>query len=147
MKVLVSACLLGRSCKYDGGSNRDSHVLELLKGHEVFPVCPEVMGGRPVPRPPVEICGGRALEKDGTSRDMEFQKGAELALGVAIQNDVELCILQSRSPSCGVRQVYDGTFTSRKINGHGIFAGMLMDNGFKVIDREELTECNNIELL
>ena len=138
MKILVSACLLGINCKYDGRNNLNPGLLEYLEGHEVIPVCPEVLGGRPVPRPPVEIVDGIVREKDGTSRDEEFRKGAEEGLRIALEKGANLAILQSRSPSCGVNQIYDGSFSHRKTEGRGVFAGLLIRKGLRVIDVEDL---------
>lgn len=138
MKIMVSACLLGENCKYSGGSNRDENVLAFLKGHEVIPVCPEVMGGLPTPRLPAEIVGGEVINKAGVSVDREYRLGAKAALEIALREKIDLAILQSRSPSCGVKEIYDGTFTGTKIPGQGIFAGQLMANGFAVLDREDV---------
>ena len=138
MKIMVSACLLGENCKYSGGNNRDERVLAFLKGHEVIPVCPEVMGGLPTPRPPAEIVHGEVINREGVSVDDEYRLGAKVALDIAMREKIDLAILQSRSPSCGVKQIYDGTFTGTKIPGHGIFAGQLMAHGFAVLDREEV---------
>ena len=135
---MVSACLLGENCKYSGGNNRDERVLAFLKGHEVIPVCPEVMGGLPTPRPPAEIVHGEVINREGVSVDDEYRLGAKVALDIAMREKIDLAILQSRSPSCGVKQIYDGTFTGTKIPGHGIFAGQLMAHGFAVLDREEV---------
>ncbi len=109
-----------------------------IKGHEVIPVCPEVMGGLPTPREPSEIVDGIVSHKDGKSVDKEFRKGAEIALKKVKESGAELVILQSRSPSCGVRSVYDGTFSGTIIPGQGIFAKLLADNNIKVLDVSEL---------
>ena len=101
MKIMVSACLLGENCKYNGGNNRNEKVLEYIKGHEVIPVCPEVMGGLPTPRVPAEIVNDIVTNKEGIKVDTEFRKGAGMALEIAKENQVDLVILQSRSPSCG----------------------------------------------
>lgn len=138
MKILVSACLLGENCKYSGGNNRSEHVLRFVKGHEIFPVCPEVMGGLPVPRPPAEIVNGVVMNTEGVSVDKEFRLGAQKALAIALENQVDLAILQSRSPSCGPKAVYDGSFSKRLIPGMGIFAAMLKEHGIRVIDLEDL---------
>lgn len=138
MKIMVSACLLGENCKYSGGNNRNEKVLEYIKGHEVFPVCPEVMGGLPTPRVPAEIIGGKVVNKDGVSVDREFRAGAQTALEIAKREQIDLAILQPRSPSCGAREIYDGTFSGRRIPGQGVFARMLCENGFRVVDAEEL---------
>ena len=138
MKIMVSACLLGENCKYNGGNNLSQKVLDFIKGHEVIPVCPEVMGGLPTPRLSSEIVNGVVTASDGHSVDDEFRKGAHMGLALAEENKVELVILQSRSPSCGVKQVYDGTFSGNKIEGQGIFAQLLIENGYKIVDVEDL---------
>ena len=138
MKILVSACLMGENCKYNGGNNYSEAVLEYVKGHEVISVCPEVMGVLSIPRSSAEIVNGKVINTDNISVDKEFRDGADKALKIALDNQVDLAILQSRSPSCGVKEIYDGTFTKTKIKGMGIFAKLLKDNGIKLIDVEEL---------
>ena len=138
MKIMVSACLLGQNCKYSGGNNRSEKVLAYVRGHEVIPVCPEVMGGLPTPRLPAEIVGGEVINKAGTSVEREFRLGAQLALEIAKREKIDLAILQSRSPSCGPKEIYDGTFSGTKIPGRGVFAQQLIQNGFAVMDKEDL---------
>lgn len=138
MKVLVSACLLGDDCKYDGGNNRNESVIKFVAGHKVVPICPEVLGGLPTPREPSEMIGSRVINKEGISVDEQFCTGAKRALTIALENEVDMAILQSRSPSCGVNEVYDGTFTGTLIPGRGIFAQMLVDAGINVIDAGEI---------
>ncbi len=134
MKILVSACLLGEDCKYDGGNNFNEAVLALTAKHELVPVCPEVLGGLPIPRVPCEIVGELVVSREGENVDDQFRRGARKALEIALENDVDLAILQPRSPSCGVRQRYDGTFSGRKIPGSGIFAQLLHDRGIPATD-------------
>lgn len=138
MKIMVSACLLGENCKYNGGNNLSEKVMNYVKGHEVIPVCPEVLGGLSTPRLSSEIVDGVVTASNGRSVDMEFRKGAQMGLDLAKENEVDLVILQSRSPSCGVKQIYDGTFSGNKIAGQGIFARLLTENGYKIIDVEDL---------
>ena len=138
LKIAVSACLLGDNCKYNGGNNFSEKVAKFVQGHEVIPVCPEVMGGLPTPRESSEIVDGVVRHKDGTSVDEEFRRGAEIALEKVLENGVELVILQSRSPSCGVKQVYDGTFSGTLIPGQGVFAKLLTENGIEVLDVSDL---------
>lgn len=138
MKILVSACLLGRDCKYNGGNNRNECLLEFLKDHEVIPVCPEVLGGLPIPRDPAEIVGDTVRTGSGRSVDREYRIGAERALKIGMEAGAQLAILQSRSPSCGVKEIYDGSFTRRKIPGKGIFARVLEANGIPMVDIEDL---------
>ena len=138
MKIIVSACLLGQKCKYNGGDNFSEKVAEYIKGHEVIPVCPELEGGLPVPRIPCEIVDGVVTNIDREIKDAEFRKGAGICLRRALDEKADLAILQSRSPSCGVNQVYDGSFTGKLKEGRGIFAELLAENGIKVIDAEDL---------
>ncbi len=138
MTIAVSACLLGENCKYNGGNNFSEKVREFTEGHEVIPVCPEVLGGLPTPREPSEIVNGVVCHKDGTSVDEEFRRGAELALAIVKEHNADLVILQSRSPSCGVNCVYDGTFSGKTVAGQGVFAALLTENGIKVVDVADL---------
>ena len=138
MKIAVSACLLGENCKYNGGNNYSKKVIEYIKGHEVVPVCPEVLGGLPTPRESAEIVNGKVSHKDGTSVDKEFRRGAETALEIIKEQQVDFVILQSRSPSCGVNTIYDGSFSGKIISGQGVFANLLQKNGIKVIDVKDL---------
>lgn len=138
MKILCSACLLGENCKYNGNSNYNNAVINYIAGHEVLSVCPEVLGGLSIPRKPVELLNGMAIHSDGTSVDREFRTGAKKAVDLAVSEEVDLAILQSRSPSCGVKQIYDGTFSHSLISGQGIFARMLVEAGIKVMDAEDI---------
>lgn len=140
MKILVSACLLGKNCKYNGGNNLNQGVLEFIEGHEIIGVCPEQLGGLSTPRLPAEIVDGVVTNKEGVSVDAEFRKGAQSALAAALENKVDLAILQSRSPSCGVKEIYDGSFSGKKIKGQGVFAKLLSAHGIKVLDAEDVAE-------
>lgn len=140
MKILVSACLLGKNCKYNGGNNLNQGVLDFVEGHEVIGVCPEQLGGLSTPRLPAEIVDGVVTNKEGVSVDAEFRKGAQAALAAALENKVDLAILQSRSPSCGVKEIYDGSFSGKKIKGQGVFAKLLSAHGIKVLDAEDVAE-------
>ena len=137
MKIMVSACLLGENVKYNGGNNRSEELISWLSGHTVIPVCPEVLGGLPVPRHPAEIVHGKVMNQED-SVDTEFREGARKALDLAKREAPDLIILQSRSPSCGVNEIYDGTFSGRKIPGQGIFAKAAMEAGFNVRDVEDV---------
>ena len=140
MKILVSACLLGKNCKYNGGNNLNQRVLDFIEGHEVIGVCPEQLGGLSTPRLPAEIVDGVVMNKEGISVDAEFRKGAQTALAAALENKVDLAILQSRSPSCGVKEIYDGSFSGKRIKGQGVFAKLLSAHGIKVLDAENVSE-------
>lgn len=138
MKIAVSACLLGENCKYNGGNNYNEKVMEFVKGHEVIGICPELLGGLPVPRKPAEIVDGIVRTKDGASVNEEFRHGAEAAMNIIEENDIELVILQSRSPSCGAKKIYDGTFSGNLIVGQGVFAQMLAKRNYKTVDVSDL---------
>lgn len=138
MKIMVSACLLGENCKYNGGNNFSEKVMDFLEGHEIIPVCPEVSGGLTVPRTPSEIVNGVVMASDGRDVDLEFRTGAELCLKKALEENVDLVILKSKSPSCGVKRIYDGTFSGRLIEGQGVFARLMTENAFHVMDEEDL---------
>ena len=138
MKIMVSACLAGENCKYNGGSNRNEKVLRLMEENEVILVCPEQLGGLPTPRTPCEICNGVVMTKDGRVVDQEFRAGASKCLETALREQPDLIVLQSRSPSCGVKQRYDGTFSGKLTEGSGVTAELLMKNGFRCVDVEDL---------
>lgn len=138
MKIMVSACLLGENCRYDGGNNRAENVLRMLDGNEVIAVCPEQMGGLPTPRVPSEVRDGIVVAQDGRVVDHEFRAGAEECLRIAQREQPDLVVLQSRSPSCGVNQRYDGTFSGTLTDEPGVTAHLLMQNGFKVVDAEDV---------
>ena len=138
MKVLVSACLLGRNCKYNGGNNYCARVADFVRDKDVVEVCPEMAAGLGVPRTPVEIVDGILTDRDGNSVDAVLRAAAAEVLSQLRNLDITCAVLQSRSPTCGVNQVYDGSFSGKLIPGQGIFARMLMDNGYTVIGAEDL---------
>lgn len=138
MKVIVSACLLGENCKYSGGNNYNSAVAAYLKDKEIIPVCPERLAGLGVPRTPVEIVDGVLTGKDGTVVDKILRRTAEELAQDLLREGASCAVLQSRSPTCGVNQVYDGTFTGKLIPGMGVFAWALRDRGCEVIDAEDI---------
>lgn len=140
MTILVSACLLGENCKYNGGNNLNERVLRYIAGHEIIPVCPEMLGGLPSPRKPVEWRDGHAVTRDGDDWTAEFRLGVARAMALIGDRPIDLAILQSRSPTCGVKQVYDGTFTGRKIPGQGALAKALAERGIPLMDAEDVPE-------
>ena len=139
MKILVSACLLGTPCRYDGKSKPCPAVLALSERHELIPVCPEVDGGLSTPRAPSELqpdrCVINALGEDVTSA---YLRGAEIALQTATERSVSLAILKAKSPSCGCGKIYDGSFSRSLIPGDGVTAALLKKNGLRVLTEEEL---------
>ena len=137
-KIVVSACLLGENCKYSGGHNWDPRVAEFVRGREVIPVCPEVLAGLGIPRIPIEIRNGVVVRKDGVVVDEAIRAAVSQILDALKEEDVECAVLKSRSPTCGVRQVYDGTFTGTLVDGAGVTAQLLIENGFQCVDIEDL---------
>ena len=140
MKILVSACLLGRNCKYNGGNNYDPKVEALLKDHVAVEICPELMAGLGVPRTPIKIVNGEVKDRNGNSVDAALRGSVDMILNQVRREGIRYAILKSRSPTCGVRQVYDGTFSGTLIDGAGVLAQALMDAGCQVIDSEELPD-------
>jgi len=138
MKVVVSACLLGENCKYNGGNNYSESVMEFVKGREVIPVCPERLAGLGIPRTPIEIRGDRVISRDGKDVTAALREAVQKILAQLSAEDVECVVLKSRSPTCGVKQVYDGIFTGTLVDGMGVLARALADAGYKVVDAEDL---------
>ena len=134
MNILVSRCLLGEPCRYDGASKPVEGVRRLAEeGHTLSPVCPEVEGGLPTPRPPAEIQGDRSVvNRTGADVTAQYQAGACKALELARTHGCTVAILKEKSPSCGNGQIYDGSFTGRLIPGQGITAELLTRHGIRV---------------
>ena len=137
MSIIISSCLLGCNCKYNGGNNANERVIEFVKGKDVISICPEQMGDLTTPRPPAEIVDGIVMNVEGESVDAAFKKGVNSAMELIQSKRIDFAILQSRSPSCGVNQIYDGTFSGTLIKGQGVFAKALTSLGIKVIDVED----------
>lgn len=137
-KILVSACLMGENCKYNGKSNRNQKVIDLVEGRQIIPMCPEVMAGMGIPRTPIEIVDGVLMDRNGNNVDEMLRRAVEEAMEFVKQQEIACCILQSRSPTCGVNQVYDGSFTGCLIPGSGVFAQALKEAGIPVVDAEDV---------
>ena len=137
MTVLVSACLLGFNCKYSGGNNLSKPLMAFLADKVVISVCPEVMGGLPVPRIPSEQKDAVVIDREGHCVDMAFRLGVERIMDAISPMKIDLAILQPRSPSCGVGKIYDGTFTGTLTDGMGIFADSLRKAGIQVMTAED----------
>ena len=138
-KILVSVCLLGENCKYNGGNNYNPRVVEFLKDKEVISICPEIMAGMGCPRNPIEIVDGVLTDCHGKNVDSLIRKSVMEIMERIRDEEIQCAVLQSRSPTCGVNQVYDGTFSGKLIPGSGIFAKSLMDAGYLVIDGEDIS--------
>ncbi|WP_319780896.1 DUF523 domain-containing protein [Maridesulfovibrio sp.] len=129
---IVSGCLAGLCCRYDGGNNADERVMKLVAEGRAIPVCPEQLGGLATPRPPCEIVNGKILSNEGNDVTEKFTRGAEEALKLAKLVGSKKAILKARSPSCGIGRIYDGTFSGKLIDGDGFFAALLRKENFEL---------------
>lgn len=140
MTILVSACLLGVPCRYDGQSKAHPLARALCEKHHVVPVCGEIFGGLPTPRPPAEIQGDRVVTRDGRDVTEAYRRGAEAAAQLARLTGAQAAVLKERSPSCGSGAVYDGTFSGVLTEGWGITAALLRQQGLQVVGESRLEE-------
>ena len=145
MKILVSACLLGEACRYDGASRLCEHIIKLKERHTLIPVCPEVMGGLPTPRPASEIQpDGRLVNLLGEDVTAEYRRGAETVLALAREHGASVAILKEKSPACGKGRVYDGSFAGTLRAGNGVCAALLLENGIRVLGESEAEEIDSL---
>jgi len=138
--MLISACLIGEYCRYDGQNSVRSDLLALLQGEALIPVCPEIAGGLPTPRPPAEIRGEQVVRENGEIVTAQFMRGAEICLDAGLTGAAAQAILKSRSPACGCGKVYDGSFTGTLIEGDGVFTQILKAAGIKCFSDEDLMD-------
>lgn len=124
--LLISECLCGVCCRYDGNHNKIDCLEELKSLYNLIPVCPEVLGGLLTPRPPAERIGDRVQTRNGIDVTEQFKRGAELALAIAIDKNCLCALLKAKSPSCGYGEIYDGTFTRTLVNGVGVTSELLL---------------------
>ena len=139
-KIIVSACLLGENCKYSGGNNYDPKVEAFVQGREVIRVCPEVLAGLGVPRTPIEIRNGVVVSRDGVVVDEAIRVAVAQILEQLKEENIECAILKARSPTCGVHQIYDGSFSGKLVDGAGVMAQALKDAGYTVLSNEDLED-------
>ena len=143
-KIIVSACLLGENCKYNGGNNKCDDIIALAEKFEIIPVCPECFGGLPIPRVPSEIKDGRVYSKTGEDLTEAFLSGAEQTLYIAKEANAPCAVLKENSPSCGFGKIYDGTFSGKKIDGNGITAQLLYDNEIQIFGESQVKRLINL---
>ncbi len=136
--ILVSACLLGIYCRYDGRCETDERVMALSRDHVLIPVCPEQLGGLPTPRAAVELLDGRAVTRDGADLTEAFERGVGQAMRVAGLTGARVAVLQPRSPSCGRGIIYDGTFSGTRVEGDGVLAQALAARGVTLLVPDDL---------
>ena len=140
MRILISGCLLGVCCRYDGASKPHSLAIELAKGHELIPVCPEQLGGLATPRPPAERQEDRIIAKTGLDVTAQYCRGAEEALKLYRLLGCDAAVLKERSPSCGSGEIYDGSFSGVLIPGDGVTAELMKSNGIPVYGESQIGE-------
>jgi len=140
MKILVSACLLGVKCRYDGAEKLNEAVAGLAEKHELVPFCPEIYGGLPTPREPSEIREGRVYTRSGRDVTAEYEKGAEMALRIARMLGCECAVLQDRSPSCGIGTVHNGLFDGGLVEGDGKTAELFRRAGIRLVPASRVDE-------
>lgn len=138
MRILVSACLMGTPCRYDGGSTPLPKLRKLMQDHTCIPICPETLGGLPTPRPRAERRGGEVFTEDGTDVTEQYIKGALEVLRLYKLYKCKAVVLKSKSPSCGIDGIYDGTFTGTLTDADGITAQILRAKGIPVYDENHL---------
>ena len=135
--ILVSACLLGINCKYNGKNNYNEKLVEYLKDKSIIPICPEIYGGLPTPRIPSEIKEDRVINKEGVDVTENFLRGAKETLELAQKFNAKKAILKAKSPSCGYGLIYDGSFSDKLIEGSGITAKILEQNGIEILTEND----------
>jgi uncharacterized protein YbbK (DUF523 family) len=136
--LIVSACLAGLQCRYDGAGKPNEKIIHLVAEGKAVPVCPEQLGGLPTPRLPAEIRDGRVYRKDGVDVTVEFQRGAREAFKLAKLVGARNAVLKAKSPSCGCGKIYDGSFRGVLVEGDGLFAQLCMNDGMMVRTEEEI---------
>lgn len=139
-KILVSACLLGLECRYDGRSVPREDVIALGKKYHLVPVCPEIYGGLPTPRTPSERVGERVLMRDGNDVTENYRRGALAAARLCELEGIKIAVLKAKSPSCGKGMIYDGSFSGKLTVGDGVTAEYLTRVGVKVLTEDEISE-------
>ena len=153
--ILVSACLLGEDCKYDGSNNKNEELTAIFAEEELVPVCPERLGGLTNPRPPAEIKGGtgedvlmnkaKVVDEEGKDLTDEFLTGARETLEKAVANECKIAIFKAKSPSCGTEKIYDGTFSGATKEGVGVATALLERSGIKVFNENNLMEAKKVK--
>ncbi len=130
--IIVSACLAGVQCRYNGSSYAVPSIMEMVIQGKAIPICPEILAGLPTPRPPVELYKGKIITLTGDDQTDRYRAGAQMGLEIAVASRCQKAILKSKSPTCGTGRIYDGTFSGNLISGDGIFTKMLKEKGIEV---------------
>lgn len=138
MKVAVSACLVGKNTKYNGKNNYNEAVMKYLLDKEYVTICPEVIGGLPTPRVPSERKVNKVINKIGEDVTINFFDGAQKEIEKLLKENINIIIVKEKSPSCGYKQIYDGTFTNTLIEGNGVFVDLALQNGFIIYTEKDI---------
>jgi len=144
-RILISACLVGDNVKYDGGNNKNPLIEKLLEKYELVPFCPEIEGGLSIPRHPSEQRGEEVFNDLNEDVSEAFYKGADLALNICLFLKIKIAILKERSPSCGVHNIYDGSFSHKLIPGMGVTTALLKRKGITVYSEDEIPKLLNLD--
>ncbi len=136
--LLISACLIGIGCRYDGGRVKKIDIERLKEYFNLIPICPEILGGLPTPRTPSERVGERVIMRDGTDVTENFLRGAEESYAIATALGADIALLKERSPSCGRGEIYDGSFSGALVEGNGISADYFISRGITVYGESEI---------
>lgn len=152
--IVVSACLLGKNCRYDGGNCSNVQLIQLLKDRDIIPICPEISGGLPVPRSPSEIINGdgfdvlenrtRVISSDGQDVTLQFLKGSNKILKECNDKNIKLAILKARSPSCGVKKIYNGQFAGKLRPGPGVTAASFKNKDIPLYTEDDIEKIKKI---
>ena len=138
MKVAVSACLVGKNTKYNGKNNYNEAVMKYLLDKEYVTICPEVIGGLPTPRVPSERKDNKVINKMGEDVTINFFDGTQKEIEKLLKENINIIIVKEKSPSCGYKQIYDGTFTNTLTEGNGVFIDLALQNGFIILDDQNI---------
>lgn len=141
--IAVSACLVGKNVKYDGTNNYNESVIKYLEGKEYITICPEVFGGLPTPRFPSEIRRNKVINTNNEDVTKNFKDGATKALKTLENNDVDILIVKAKSPSCGYKEIYDGTFTHKVVSGNGVFVNLVEKKKIKIYTEKDIERIIN----
>ena len=142
-KIAVSACLVGKNTKYDGKNNYNEAVIEYIKDKEVILICPEVSGNMSIPRIPCEIKDNKVINKINEDKTINFYNGAKKELDKLLKENVKIIIVKEKSPSCGLKYIYDGTFSGKIINGSGIFTSLALKHNFTIYSEKDIERIIN----
>lgn len=139
-RILLSACLLGVNCRYNGTGGRLEEMETLMELAELIPVCPEIVGGLPTPRPPAERIGAKVMTCQGDEVTAAYERGAQESLRLARMFGAKLALMKERSPSCGAGEIYDGSFSHTRVRGDGVAAALLKQNGLEIYGESRICE-------